>query len=205
MATIVVRSAVAAVLALTVATVVVAVPAHYARLAATTPPIHDITTDTLNPPQFWTMLPSRAEGNANTVEYGGSTVAQLQRAYYPEIAPVTTALPPPEACAVALAAARSMPGWMDVTAEPESWRIEASEESFWMRFTDDVSIRVSPRRHRQPHRCALGVASGARRLQRQHPPRVGVCRRAQGAAHRSRSLSLAAGPIAAGGEVWQVF
>jgi uncharacterized protein (DUF1499 family) len=135
---------VAAVLALTVATVVVAVPVHYARLAATTPPIHDITTDTLSPPQFWTVLPSRAEENANTVEYGGPTVAQLQRAYYPEIAPVTTALPPPEAYAVALAVARSMPGWIDVTAEPESWRIEASQESFWMRFTDDVSIRVSP-------------------------------------------------------------
>jgi uncharacterized protein (DUF1499 family) len=135
---------VAAVLALTIATAVVAVPAHYAWLAATVPPIHDITSDTLNPPQFWTVLPSRAEDNANTVEYGGPAVAQLQRAYYPEIAPVITALPPPEAFAVALAVAQSMPGWIDVTAEPESWRIEASEESFWMRFADDVSIRVSP-------------------------------------------------------------
>lgn len=133
-----------ALLALTIATVVVAVPAHYARLAATTPPIHDITTDTLNPPQFWTVLPSRARENANTVEYGGPTVAQLQRAHYPEIVPVTTALPPPEAYAVALAVARSMPGWIDVTAEPEPWRIEASQVSFWMRFTDDVSTRVSP-------------------------------------------------------------
>lgn len=133
----------AALVALAVAAVVVAVPLHYAQLAATTPPIHDITTDTLNPPQFWAVLPLRAEENANSVEYGGPAVAKLQRAYYPRIAPVTTALPPPAAFAVALAVARSMHGWLDVTAEPESRRIEASQESFWMHFTDDVSIRVA--------------------------------------------------------------
>jgi len=130
--------------ALAIASVVVYVPWHYARLAAATPPIHDITTDTVNPPPFWAVLPSRAEENANAVEYGGPAVAKLQHIYYPQIAPVITALPPRAAFAAALATARSMPGWIDVIAEPEAWRIEASQESFWMRFTDDVSIRVSP-------------------------------------------------------------
>lgn len=130
--------------ALTVATVVVYVPWHYAQLAAATPPIHDITTDTVNPPPFWAVLPSRAEENANPVEYGGAAVAKLQYIYYPQIAPVATTLPPRAAFAAALATAQSMPGWIDVIAEPEAWRIEASQESFWMRFTDDVSIRVSP-------------------------------------------------------------
>ena len=76
--------------------------------------------------------------------YGGAEVAKLQRAYYPQIAPVMTALPPRAAFAVALATAQSMPGWIDVIAEPEAWRVEASQESFWMHFTDDISIRVSP-------------------------------------------------------------
>ncbi|GEM_PF-132196 len=130
--------------ALTVAAVVVAVPLHYAWLAAATPAIHDITTDPVNPPQFWAVLPSRAEEDANPVEYGGVAVAKLQREYYPHIAPLTTTLPPRTAFAIALATAKAMPGWVDVIAEPEAWRIEASQESFWMRFTDDVSIRVSP-------------------------------------------------------------
>lgn len=133
----------AAVITLAIVALVVYVPWHYARLAATTPPIHDITTDTVNPPPFWAVLPSRAEENANSVEYGGPAVAKLQRAYYPQIAPLTTKLTPRAAFAVALAVAQSMPGWIDVTAEPDAWRIEASQESFWMRFTDDVSIRVS--------------------------------------------------------------
>lgn len=130
--------------ALAIAAVVVAVPWHYARLAAITPPIHDITTDADNPPVFWAVLPSRAEEDADPVEYGGAAVAKLQRAYYPQIAPVITRLPPTAAFAVALAAAQAMPGWVDVIAEPDAWRIEASQESFWMRFTDDISIRVSP-------------------------------------------------------------
>ncbi|MGH7012650.1 MAG: DUF1499 domain-containing protein [Stellaceae bacterium] len=135
---------VAVVAALAIAAVVVCVQWRYTRLAVTTPPIHDITTDTVNPPPFWAVLPSRAEENANAVEYGGAAVAKLQQAFYPRIAPVTTTLPPRAAFAVALATAQAMPGWIDVIAEPEAWRIEASQESFWMRFTDDVSIRVSP-------------------------------------------------------------
>lgn len=130
--------------ALATALIVIYVPWHYARLAAATPPIHDITTDIDDPPLFWAVLPSRAEENANSIEYGGAAVARLQRAYYPQIAPVMTALPPRAAFAVALATAQAMPGWIDVIAEPEAWRVEASQESFWMHFTDDVSIRVSP-------------------------------------------------------------
>ncbi|HYL33568.1 MAG TPA: DUF1499 domain-containing protein [Stellaceae bacterium] len=134
---------IAAIAALAIAAIVIYVPWQYARLAATTPPIHDITTDTVNPPPFWVVLPARAEENANSVEYGGIAVAKLQQAAYPQIVPVMTTLPPRQAFAVALATAQAMPGWIDVVAEPEAWRIEASQESFWMRFTDDVSIRIS--------------------------------------------------------------
>lgn len=134
----------AALIAVVIAAMVIYQPWHYARLAAVTPPIHDITTDPIDPPPFWAVLPSRAEENANSVEYGGPTVAKLQREYYPWIAPVRTSLSPRAAFAVALTVAQSMPSWIDVIAEPAASRIEASQESFWMRFTDDVCIRVSP-------------------------------------------------------------
>jgi uncharacterized protein (DUF1499 family) len=119
-------------------------PWHYTRLAAETPPIHDITTDTADPPDFWAVLSSRAEENALPVEYGGLAVARLQSEYYPDIKPVMTDLPPRAAFALALSVAQSMTDWIDVIAEPSSRRIEASQQSFWMHFTDDVSIRVAP-------------------------------------------------------------
>jgi fatty-acyl-CoA synthase len=37
-----------------------------------------------------------------------------------------------------------MPGWIDVAPEPSARRIEASQSSFWMDFTDDIAIRVAP-------------------------------------------------------------
>jgi uncharacterized protein (DUF1499 family) len=119
-------------------------PWHYTRLAAVTPPIHDITTDAANPPLFWAVLPSRAAERALPVEYGGATVARLQREYYPDIKPVETNLTPREAFALALTVAQAMPGWIDVIAEPSAHRIEASQQSFWMHLTDDISIRIAP-------------------------------------------------------------
>jgi len=134
----------ASVASLILAAALVYWPWHYTRLAAMTPPIHDITTDTVNPPVFWVVLPSRAAERALPIEYGGQAVARLQRAYYGDIKPVETGLPPREAFALALSVAQAMPGWIDVIAEPSARRIEASQQSFWMGFTDDVSIRVAP-------------------------------------------------------------
>jgi uncharacterized protein (DUF1499 family) len=66
----------------------------------------------------------------------------LQKAAYPDLAPIMTALPTERAFAEALAVAQSMPGWTIVTADADAGRIEASEQSRWFRFTDDVVIRI---------------------------------------------------------------
>ena len=52
-------------------------------------------------------------------------------------------LPPADAFERALAAAQAMPGWIDIAYDKKAGRIEASQRSFWMGFTDDVSIRVA--------------------------------------------------------------
>jgi uncharacterized protein (DUF1499 family) len=119
------------------------VPWHYAHIAARLPVIHDITTDITNPPVFWSVLSARAAEHAVPVEYGGPEVARQQLEAYPDIQPVVSDLPPDEVFARALAAAQAMPGWTDIAFDRKAGRIEASQRSFWMGFTDDVVIRVA--------------------------------------------------------------
>ena len=73
------------------------------------PPIHDISTDTDNPPQFVAVLPLRA-GAANPASYGGSEIATQQHKAFPQIGPLTLSVAPEQAFARALAVARGM-GW----------------------------------------------------------------------------------------------
>jgi len=119
------------------------VPWHYNHTGRTVPRIHDITTDTDNPPRFVAVLPARAAENANSVTYEGPEVARLQRAAYPDVVPLVVALPPSAAFEQARDAASTMPGWTIVAADPATGRIEASQTSRWFGFTDDIVIRVA--------------------------------------------------------------
>jgi uncharacterized protein (DUF1499 family) len=112
------------------------------RKARSVPPIHDITTDTNDPPQFVEVLPLRADA-PNPAEYGGPEIAEQQRAAYPDIQPVRLALPADSAFARAQAAAQDM-GWTMVAAAPAEGRLEATARTFWFGFYDDVVIRITP-------------------------------------------------------------
>lgn len=130
------------VVALAVGLAVAAVPAYWLQAARKLPPIHDISTDLEDPPTFVAVLPLRGE-HANPVEHGGAVVAEAQRSAYPDIQPVTTGLPPADAFALALSAARAM-GWEIVAQDAANGRIEATETTFWFGFKDDVVVRVVP-------------------------------------------------------------
>lgn len=117
------------------------VPWQQLRTARSVPPIHDITTDTEQPPQFAAVVPLRG-ANANPIEYGGTEVARQQREAYPDIAPLSLALPPAQAFARGLAAAKGM-GWEIVAQDPAAGRIEATATTFWFGFKDDVVVRVT--------------------------------------------------------------
>src|ERR1700682_4444684 len=74
---------------LVVALLVLMFPVVVAVNARGTAPIHDVTTDTVNPPEFVAVLPIRAQtGALNPVEYGGPSVAALQRRSFPDIKPL---------------------------------------------------------------------------------------------------------------------
>ena len=124
--------------------------------ASRVPAIHDITTDTIQPPPFLAILPLRA-GAVNPVEYGGADVAAKQKQAYPDIVPLTLAIPPDRAFDRALAAARGM-GWEMVASDPAGGRIEATDTTFWFGFKDDVVVRVTP----QPNGSRVDVRSLSR-------------------------------------------
>ena len=107
------------------------------------PAIHDITTDTVDPPAIVAALATRDAEHAASAAYGGANVAAAQRAAYPDIAPLLLPLLPGKAFDLALATARGMPRWRIVASDPATGRIEASEASFWFDFVDDIVLRVS--------------------------------------------------------------
>jgi uncharacterized protein (DUF1499 family) len=43
----------------------------------------------------------------------------------------------------ALRVAKAMPGWTIVAVDAHAGRIEASQQSRWFRFTDDIVIRIA--------------------------------------------------------------
>jgi len=140
--------------------------------AARLPPLHDIQTDWSNPiqPSDALFTEREATGALNPVAdapvidpaadgrwrgMGGRLVSEVQeeaefdpathkspkQTPYPLIAPLVTAAAPDIAYAAALAAVEAR-AWIVVLAEPESGLIDATEESFWFGFKDDIMIRV---------------------------------------------------------------
>ena len=118
------------------------------RPPAGTPGIHDVSTDTVDPPQYVAVLPLRAKA-PNTTVYGGSPnmtpqkLAGLQTKAFPDLKTRHYDAPPAQVFDRALAAVRSL-GWDLVAAVPEDGRIEATDTTFWFRFKDDVVIRIRP-------------------------------------------------------------
>ena len=126
--------------ALAIAVVVVWIPWQMLQQARAVPPIHDITTDTDNPPPFVAIAPLRADA-PNPAVYDGENSARQQLAAYPDIQPIALPMPARDALGRALAVARDL-GWEIVAAVPDLGRIEATDTSFWYGFKDDVVIRI---------------------------------------------------------------
>lgn len=116
------------------------VPYNGYRTARSLPFIHDITTDTANPPKFVAVVPLRANAS-NPPDYAGEEVAQQQRQGYPDIQTLALEDPPAEALRKARKTAEDM-AWEIVAVESKEGRIEATATTFWFGFKDDVVIRI---------------------------------------------------------------
>lgn len=116
------------------------VPFNGYRTVKSLPFIHDISTDTTNPPKFVAVLPLRAEAS-NPAEYPGEEVAKQQREGYPDIQTLAVEDTPAEALRKARKTLEDM-GLEIVAVEPKEGRIEATATTFWFGFKDDVVIRI---------------------------------------------------------------
>src|SRR5690606_17575541 len=108
--------------------------------AQSVPPIHDITTDIENPPEFVAIAPLRADA-PNPVAYAGEETAAQQREAYPELASLERSEPASDIFAEALLVVDDM-GWELVASNIEEGRIEATDTTRWFGFKDDVVIRI---------------------------------------------------------------
>jgi uncharacterized protein (DUF1499 family) len=134
------RGLISASLGLALGLVVVGIPWQLKLTAQRVPPIHDITTDTENPPAFVAVVPLRKDA-PNPADYGGPEIAAQQQAAYPDLKPLLLNVSPEQAFGKALAAARVM-GWEIVEANARDGRIEATDTTFWFGFKDDVVVRI---------------------------------------------------------------
>lgn len=106
------------------------------------PPIHDISTNTVTPPEFIVLDDNRV-GARNTLVYGGPEVAALQKKAYSDIAPIESGLSAAEAFNEALRVADVM-GWELVAQDVENLRYEATARTSVYGFVDDVVVVVTP-------------------------------------------------------------
>lgn len=104
------------------------------------PPIHDISTDTDNPPAFDAAVLARGE-SSNSLDTKPETVAQ-QLAAYPDITPVSSALSATQAFDTALAVSKTL-GWEVIAQDKAAGVIEAVDTTSIMAFKDDVVVRIT--------------------------------------------------------------
>ncbi len=114
--------------------------------AGDVPPIHDITTDTANPPAFVAIVPLR-ENAPNGYEYGVSEAWPAEKLgattmeAYPGLKPIESDLSVADAVDRTEAALQAM-GLEIVAVDKEAGLVEATATTFWFGFKDDMVVRI---------------------------------------------------------------
>src|SRR6187431_691320 len=132
-------------LALLIDAVILAYPAYLGLQYRKLPPIHDITTDPIDPPRFEALARLRSGDGANPAVYAGLYSAEQQRLAWPDIETVELEVPALRAYEVTLALVNKRK-WRVVDERPpqprRDGRIEAIAQTPIMGFREDVSIRI---------------------------------------------------------------
>lgn len=123
----------------------------FERAQADRPPVHDVSTNWDEPPNFSDQMMARRGPSAAPVEasptvpadlgppWGGQTVAAINARTCPGAAPVPRQVSPDEA-----ARALEQTGVQVIGRAP--WRVEGTHESWWFGFETDVVVRIRPGR-----------------------------------------------------------
>lgn len=132
-----------------------------ARGTAADNPIHDVATDTAQPPEFSeATMKAREDGGANPLydyqvpigrldpwkqadkKLAIQSHAQIITDRYASLSPLPLAGATREDAVEAVEAAMADMGFDNIRADKEAGRVEGTAESFWFGFKDDVVARV---------------------------------------------------------------
>ena len=108
--------------------------------AKSLPVIHNVSTDTENPPEFNKLIAIRGQGS-NPHSYDQAKLAKIQTLAYPEIKTLIVEDNITQAFNKSLSVVEKL-GWHLVSEDQPNGLIEASQTSKLWGFTDDVVIRV---------------------------------------------------------------
>ena len=129
------------IMALLLSTIAIAIPLSMLNKGKSVPPIHDISTDLVNPPEFVAIAPLRADA-PNPVEYAGVEVATQQRAAYPELQTLNYTQSKSELVEATKQAIDHL-GWQLVNIDADQGIVEATDGTMWFGFKDDVIVRIT--------------------------------------------------------------
>ena len=135
------RTLVVALAGIAIGVVAAYVPWSFKQTAGSLPFIHDVSTDTENPPEFVAAAKLRKPGD-HPVAYDGKEVADLQHKAYADLAPLMTPASKEKVFEAAKAAFASM-GMQLADADMAQGRIEANQTSLLYGFTDDMVVRIA--------------------------------------------------------------
>ncbi len=105
------------------------------------PPIHNISTDTNDPPEFDALVAVRQAEGANPLDYDAEVLAQIQQQAYPWVQTLNLASSPANTLNNAVSVLEDM-GLDIVNVAAEQGIVEATDTTFWYGFKDDVVVRV---------------------------------------------------------------
>lgn len=114
--------------------------------AGDVPPIHDITTDTTNPPAFVAIVSLRKDA-PNGYEYGVSEAWPAEKLgaatmeAYPDLQPIESDLAVAEAVDRTESTLRAM-GLKIVAVDKTAGLVEATATTLWFGFKDDMVVRI---------------------------------------------------------------
>ena len=111
------------------------------RQSGDKPAIHDVTTDTQEPPEFSFLVDVRGQ-DSNDLSINPDVI-RAQRKAYPQIQPLTSELSVEQALSQALSTCQEM-GWQIQKVDRKTGHIEASATTRWFAFVDDIVIRIRP-------------------------------------------------------------
>ena len=105
------------------------------------PAIHDATTDLADPPNY-VALPLSPD-NLRGLEGGEEQWRELHSQAYDDLVTIKINAPVADVIASAEELARDR-GWTIALADPDAGRLEATAYASWIKFNDDVVLRVVP-------------------------------------------------------------